>query len=456
MKTNLPRTFAIAASLSIALAGCSRDEPVSPQGGHAQAEEPPPTNRIDIPPTVQRNLGLTFAPVERRQIESTIRVPGAFETDPLARQEYRLTLDGQVAFEVEQYEPVEEGQVLFRFRSPQWPELQHEIIEAEQEIDSSRALIGVARAELAEATQRLALLRDRLAALEGAQIRRADLESQAAEFEARFPTLESQLALARTSLANAERTHEHALHRASAASGIDESVLASMSTHEGVSTPTYRTIDWIEVRALDAGVVETLAMTDGGFGEATSLVLSVVDPRRVRFRAMGLQSDLPRLTAAQGARITPPLSTGLGAGGSVAARMQLGLEAEPTQRTIAILATPTEERPWIRPGVSAFLEMVLDGSAQPVLAIPQSSVVRDGLVHVFFRRDPKDPGKAIRVEADLGHSDGRWVEVKSGLALSDQVVLDGAYELKLASQQSGTVQKGGHFHADGTFHEDDH
>ena len=31
-------------------------------------------------------------------------------------------------------------------------------------------------------------------------------------------------------------------------------------------------------------------------------------------------------------------------------------------------------------------------------------------------------------------------------------MLDGAYELKLASQQSGATQKGGHFHADGTFH----
>ena len=32
------------------------------------------------------------------------------------------------------------------------------------------------------------------------------------------------------------------------------------------------------------------------------------------------------------------------------------------------------------------------------------------------------------------------------------LLLAGVFELKLASQQSGAAQKGGHFHADGSFH----
>ena len=119
---------------------------------------------------------------------------------------------------------------------------------------------------------------------------------------------------------------------------------------------------------------------------------------------------------------------------------------------MTLLAMPEESRPWIRPGVSAFLEVVADTTGGFALAIPRTAIVKDGIVHVFFRRDPKDPNKAIRVEADMGINDGRWVVINSGLSLNDQVVLDGAYELKLASQQSGTSQKGGHFHADGSFH----
>ena len=70
------------------------------------------------------------------------------------------------------------------------------------------------------------------------------------------------------------------------------------------------------------------------------------------------------------------------------------------------------------------------------------------------RRDANDPDKVVRVEADLGLDDGRWVEVKSGLADGDEVVTAGAYELVLAT--SASAPKGGHFHADGTWHPDEH
>jgi hypothetical protein len=46
------------------------------------------------------------------------------------------------------------------------------------------------------------------------------------------------------------------------------------------------------------------------------------------------------------------------------------------------------------------------------------------------------------------------VIVQSGLAEGDEVVVDGLYELKLATSQAGGAVKGGHFHADGTFHAD--
>ena len=50
--------------------------------------------------------------------------------------------------------------------------------------------------------------------------------------------------------------------------------------------------------------------------------------------------------------------------------------------------------------------------------------------------------------------DGRWVALLSGVRDGDEVVLDGAFQLMLAT--SGSIQKGGHFHSDGTFHEGEH
>lgn len=442
--------------LLLILSACSGEGPDEKVMATKEAGGNQPTNRIDIPATVRSNLGITFAPVERRRVESTIRVPGVFELEPLARHEYRMILPGEVELEVKQYQSVKPGDLLFRFRSPRWPELQHEIIEAEQSIVSSEAAITVARSKITEAEQRLKLMKQRLEALSQADIKSADLETQAKEIEATLPRLLAELQRDETSLASSRRNREHAMHVASSATRIDEDQLSEVVEHKGSMVRAYQTIDWIEVHATRSGIVEKLALTDGAFAEAPSLVLSTIDPNQVRFRAMALQSDLARFNDEAKAMITPPSSSGISIDDVVSAEMTIGLEAHPEQRTVALLATPSEQRDWIRPGVSAFLEVTVESTEGYALAIPRSAIVKDGIVHVFFRRDPADPNKAIRIEADMGVSDGRWVAINSGLMLNDEVVLNGAYELKLASQQSGVNQKGGHFHADGTFHAEDH
>ena len=105
-------------------------------------------------------------------------------------------------------------------------------------------------------------------------------------------------------------------------------------------------------------------------------------------------------------------------------------------------------------GVSAQLEIVTGDSGATELAIPLAAVQRDGLIPIIFRRAPDNANEVIRLEADLGMDDDRWVEVLSGVGEGDQIVLDGGFQLMLAT--SGTIQKGGHFHADGTYHEGEH
>ena len=446
-------TWTLLLAAAVALGGCTNND--APDGGETstgEQAETAPTNRIDVPATVRSNLGITFAKVERRWVQDTIRVPGAFELQPLARHEYRMTLPGRVQILVDQYQPISPGDVLFRFRSPSWPELQHEIIVGEQAIETARSDIDVARARVDEAERRLQIVRTRLETLAEAEFKQAGLEADAAEIEASLPRLRAEVRQAETKLANAEGIREHAIHRASTVTGIPEERLSASVEHDSRTVPAYRTIDWIDVVATEPGVVEALAVTDGSFVESPAIVLSTVDPTKVRFRAMALQADLVRLTNSREARIVPPTTPGLDMGDGIDAEVTVGLEAHPEQRTVTLLATAEESRPWIRPGVSAFLEVVVDSSGGPALAIPRAAVVKDGIVHVIFRRDPKDANKVIRIEADLGVSDGRWIALNSGVALSDEIVLDGAYELKLASQQSGVSQKGGHFHADGTFH----
>ena len=431
MKFSIHRWIPLAAMI-VASASCDSgkkaDEAAAKEGGEAA------TNRIEIPATVRSNIGITFAKVERRQVADTLRVPGSFELKPLAKHEYRLLLPGYVRFEIDQFAEVKPGTLLYRFQSPKWLELQSRI---------DQAIAGYEQVKLKNEA-----LDVRLKALAKADFKRADLETEASVLHAELSGRKAELDAALTTATNIINAHGGPKENAVS----PDDLLAPVEIN-GHPVPRYRSISWIDARAIEPGIVESLAVTDGSFVEETTLVLTTIDPTQVRFRALGLQSDLAKFGRAPAARIVPHQSGGGNLNDSVPADLTLGLDADPAQRTIPLYANPLEPRSWSRPGVSAFLEVVTASTGGPVLAIPRSAVVKDGISHVFFKRDPMDPNKAIRVEADLGLDDGRWVEVKSDLGPNDEVVLQGAYELKLASAQSGTSQKGGHFHADGAYHE---
>ncbi|MFT6864074.1 MAG: multidrug efflux pump subunit AcrA (membrane-fusion protein) [Akkermansiaceae bacterium] len=396
------------------LPACNRDgqEPVS---SSAEEENETPSNRIDIPPIVRSNLGLTFAKVERRNVANTVRVPGSFELQPLAKHEYRMMLPGHIEFLVNQFHEVKSGTPLYRFRSLQLLDLQQRVDLATASLRQSEAKYETARA--------------RKRALAKADFKRAELDAQVAELEAEIDQREAELTAASAALAN-----------------------ASQSSSEEKPAARVDRGDWVEVRAKEPGVIESLAVTNGTFVEETTLILTTVDPTKVRFRAIALQSDLPKFRNGQQVKIVPPQGAGNDLNESIEAELKIGLSADPRQRTMTLYAMPGELKSWVRPGVSAFLEIAEESSDGVVLAIPRSSVVKDGLTHVFFKRDPRDANKAIRVEADLGVDDGRWIGINSELGPNDEVVLNGVYELRLASSQSGTSQKGGHFHADGSYH----
>lgn len=209
----------------------------------------------------------------------------------------------------------------------------------------------------------------------------------------------------------------------------------------------------LTIHAQRAGVVEAQVAVSGSQVEDGAALLATLDPTRVRLRASAPQGDLTLFTGTPPARIVPAVDAWETA---IPARIALGLEADAALRTQDVLAwpQPTDGTPlpaWARPGVGALLE-VDSASGEGELAIPVAATIRDGLDTILFRRDPKNPDQVIRLVADLGISDGTWVELLSGAAKDDEVVVDGIYQLKLSG--AGKAQLGGHFHADGSFHAD--
>jgi multidrug efflux pump subunit AcrA (membrane-fusion protein) len=444
-----------------ALAACRQEAPPAPPA----REHVEPTGALAVPETVRRNLGIEFARVERRRVAQTLRVPGHFELLPAARREHRVPLAGRVEVLVRPLQSVGEGDLLFRLDSPGWRDVQRELGELATAVQVAEARFAamqpLAAAHVVHEKSLEEAIRVIEARVQSLDETRASVGGQAQELAAaRVQLAQVRAALAEAAEKGAETEAATAEVRANLAAGRDRFELALRTAAtlvalepeglraEDAGLPGWRAIRTIDGRAMAAGAVDRLPVATGAWVDTGDLVVSVTDVSRVRFRARGLQSDLLRLRAGLPAQVVLPGESATAP--RLTGSLELGVEADPAQRTIDLFLEPVDPAAWARPGVAAFLEVETAGGAAPELAVPLSAVARDGVHRVVFRRDPADPDKVLRVEAELGIDDGRWVEVKSGLRDGDEVVVAGAYELVLARPPE--AEQGGHFHADGTFH----
>lgn len=107
-----------------------------------------------------------------------------------------------------------------------------------------------------------------------------------------------------------------------------------------------------------------------------------------------------------------------------------------------------------KPGERAEATIVTKKSAAESFAVPSKAIVLNGVEPIVFVKDEDEEGAFLALPVTPGVSANGWTEI-SGIEDDDTlVVVEGAYELKLALEaQAGKKQAAGHFHADGTFHE---
>jgi len=435
-----------------------------PHAGHNHG--PGGSEAITLPDTVQKNLGITWAKAEYRVVQGVVRMPGRFEAEPSARRTYQAPLAGRVEVLVKPYQKVETGTVLYRLHASEWQRLQQEIAEAASAVQGAEDQFTAAQEHVAAITQALALWTERLATLDRLGQEVGGKAAERAEAAGRVADLRINAAEAKRELADAIRLARGAdgkpgagqaqvrldllLGQAAQLTGLTPAALVASDGNK----PTWAAIAAIDIRTASAGVVEGEILSNGTWIESHATVLTVTDPAGVRLRAAGLQADLPRLSDGLQARI---VATDPAVAKSLAASLVIGPIADSTDRSVDLIARPVDGASlptWVRPGVTANLEVVLSGSPEEELAIPVGATIRDGLKTIVFRRDPEHPDQVSKLEADLGPSDGRWVVAQSGIKEGDQVVLGGIYPLKLSQQEGGA--QAGHFEADGTFHTGKH
>ncbi len=501
----------ILAFVGLGLSACSPPSPDKMPADSHNAEGPAPgDNSVPIPESVRRSLGITFARVEERRLESTRKVPGRFELATDARQDYAAPLAGLVRLSVRQHDRVTTGQLLFTVDSREWRQMQTALATAGSRVyQTSAALL---QAEITRQASDMATsvssgrsragerhkesLRMSLSAASAEVEQMADLQKQFGGKAIELNEARTRLAAAQASLREAEEetldTERDLLRLTTEGGGsfgstlaLDAQVQARRSEWEaaqtewtvtrsaiasilnvpipeidrtvpgpqGSPTPLWLASDHIEVRASHAGIVRNLSAFTGGRVEPESVLLTVVDPERAIYRATILQGDLGTFSESTTARILPPSPAGPSRV-PLPARVGVLTGADARHRTADLILFPEATAPWALDGVSADAELILSDTEEAVAAVPVSALTRDGLDTILFRRDPKNPDKALRLKADLGVTAGDWVAVESGLGVGDEVVVGGIQQLKLATQ--GTKSTTGHFHADGTFHEGSH
>jgi hypothetical protein len=401
-------------SLLVTLCACHQHDDAAHDHAHEHEEKKPSMadmknkDKVDIPKNVRENLGIDFVRVEKRQLNKVLRVPGQFELLPEAYRNYHTNLPGSVELKVNLLEQVKVGQLLYVLNSPAWLELKQELIKVSNDIKNLEASL-------------------RLSGSKGGQRG-----------------------------ASVRQFQQLLLEKAALYTGLSIKQLKQKVTVDGREMPRWYGIKKLEIRALSSGIVRESKVTNGEWVDLGARILSVVDATKLRFKASALQTDLAHIKSGGEAFISPA-EISAGTQERVNATIMSGVFGNEGQKSFQVYASSETLPSWAKPGVSGHLEVILDKTSRPKLAIPKSVIVRDGLVDVFFRRDPKNPNKAIRIEADLGVDDGQWVEVISGVRKGDEIVLNGVYELNIAYSSSDKgAKKGGHFHADGTWHDEDH
>jgi len=484
----------------LSLTACSGDSDKAATKSAEPEAMAPVTNRIDIPPEVRQNLGITFAKVERRAVASTLRYPGTFELDPAARRVHGALLAGEVIAKVAINDTVKVGDLLATIRSPQASEMAKEltsanaaITEANGNIDVLTAKIPEAEAEMAAAMANAELSEKELAAhrlqtkaakettefwqsriKELAEQREKGLAvaDQLAEAKAKFREAnerEYELATGETLIKVGKARHLNDADIATKRRGqIDHQLKALRELHTAAIakrdaelkhvaavmqvenlTPEAMLQGVIEVKAASAGIV-TQAVNSGQWVSAGETVATVMEPSALRLRFQVPVSDLARVESASASTFSPisdrPNSSVVT---PVEGALRILRSETTAPGTVDAIIIPHAPFGWGLIGLVARAEIVVAGGS-PRIAIPMRATIRDGLEVIAFVRDPNNPDRVIRQPVVLGANDGVWAVADTGVGPNDEVVLDGIYELKLTG--GGKAEAGGHFHADGTFH----
>lgn len=343
---------------------------------------------LRLSPAGEADLGLRVEPTAITVVEDVVEFDGAVELPPEGRVDVTSRLDGRLSrILVDRGQRVSVGEVLAEVSSLDFQALQLELIQAASTTRLSREILGSLRG--LDATQSVA----------GRRV----WEAQATYERAR-----GQLESARWKLGNL---------------GLSASEIDRIATDGAV-------MDYLPVRAPIAGTIVRFDKALGQVIGGDDSLFEVHDLRRVWVQGFLTERDFAELQKAEEdlrARVRFVAAPGADVTGTI--RRRVGVLGA-IDRTVPI---------WVELDSTSGLELqqnmlaritVVRGAGKRALAAPRSAIVRQGARSYVFVRG--SDGVFHRRAIETGRSDDLHVEIVSGLAEGEPIVVSGAAGLQTA------------------------
>ncbi len=378
----------------------------APPGATAAGDEQHPEEEshddiVRLDPEMLRDLRWTTAPVEVRAADEGVLVLGEIQVNAEAHAVVASPIAAQVLqLFVAEGATVRAGQDLAELSSP--------------ELGRARAALKTAQAQAELADKTLArkrwLLEERI-------LPEREVEAAAAVADAAA----AELVAARTVLA---------------ALGIDAEANAAVGA---LAAGRFR------LRAPLAGSVLARSAVWGEMADPARPLFRIADLRRLWLVVHAFERDAVRIESGAVARVTFPALPGQTFSGTV---IGVGTQVDSASRTIPVRLEIASEGV-LRPGMSASAWIPLSrpqGSdpraAASLLAVPAAALQR--LQQGWCVFVPRDPNSFELRAVGRGRDLGGEVEILSGLAPGEQVVVDGAFLLRAEAEKA----RGGGAHHD--------
>lgn len=377
--------------VALALAACGERERAAPAGHaadhhddhgaadpHADGDHPATPDRVEIAPEMRRDLRVTTARAEARPAGEQVAALGELQVNQDAYAEVAAPAPARVV------------KVLARAGD--------EVVLGQPLVELYSADAGLTRAEAQAAAARVTVARANLARLRGLAAERLVTEREVLEAEAALTT-----AIAEAQVATAAA---RAYAGARGGSGL-------------------------VLRAPVAGTVIARDVVIGQLADPARTLYRIGDLSTLWLVAHVFERDAVRLRVGSTGTATFAALPGRTIDGVVT---WIGREVDAASRTIPVRMDVKNADGVLRPGMSAMVALALGDTGGTVVTVPLAAVQRVDDAWVVFV--PAGPGAFEARKVGRGRELAGELEILSGLAPGDEVVVDGAFLLKAEADKA--------------------